>query len=298
VGAQCDAFWDKRQMILDALGATRASDIAPDFMDIAIFAADVRLNLSENLRTEAPEDALKSLQEAEAIFGPNPVLQYERRAHASTAAPPDAAAASSLPTAAPALQSPWEHYALGRALMRCGDLSAAARELARALELEPAGRWPNFYYGVCAYRMKRYDEAISAFSVCIGSAPNIAACFYNRALAYSALGHDEKAFRDYDRALQIDPTHAHSALNRGVLHLKQGHHQAAIADLNVALQYGADAATANYDLALAYLATNNPTLALEHSRRSLKVNPTHEAARQLRDSLEQRDAASGRKSGG
>ncbi|HEV8293065.1 MAG TPA: hypothetical protein VGP94_14115 [Tepidisphaeraceae bacterium] len=42
----------------------------------------------------------------------------------------------------------------------------------------------------------------------------------------------------------------------------------------------------------------NSALALEHARRALQANPAHEAARQLRDSLEKRDATSGGKSGG
>jgi tetratricopeptide (TPR) repeat protein len=64
----------------------------------------------------------------------------------------------------------------------------------------------------------------------------------------------EQALQDYDRALAIDPAHADAALNRGVRYLRQRNLARAAADLRLALQLGADAATVHYDLALVHLA--------------------------------------------
>ncbi len=90
--------------------------------------------------------------------------------------------------------------------MIAGELESAAKELAIAVKLDPGARWPNFYLGVCAYRLGRYEDAATAFSVCIGTAPRIAPCFYKRGLALAALGRHEQAQLDFDRALTIDPT--------------------------------------------------------------------------------------------
>ena len=54
---------------------------------------------------------------------------------------------------------------------------------------------------------RQCGEGQAAFSVCLGTAPDSAACFYNRALAYAASGHSEEARRDVERALQLDPAH-------------------------------------------------------------------------------------------
>ena len=52
-------------------------------------------------------------------------------------------------------------------------------------------------------------------------APDRAWCYYHRGLAYQALGRCGRALRDYGRALQLDPTLAEAALNRGMLHRRQ-----------------------------------------------------------------------------
>lgn len=63
----------------------------------------------------------------------------------------------------------WEHFAVGRILLRRGDTAAAAVELRQAFDAEPQGLWPNFYYGLAAYRLGRVQEAVAAFSACTPS---------------------------------------------------------------------------------------------------------------------------------
>ena len=173
-----------------------------------------------------------------------------------------------------------ERTALGRACLASGDLPRAARELAAALEQDPAGCWPNFYYGLCAYRMNRFDDAVNSFSVCIGGHPEVAAYFYNRALAYSASGRRELALRDYDRALQIDPINPSAALNRGMLQYELGRLDAA-ADLQRALLHGADASSVHYDLALVRSAAGDHSAARRELDQALRLNPDNQQARRL-----------------
>jgi tetratricopeptide (TPR) repeat protein len=146
-------------------------------------------------------------------------------------------------------------------------------------------RWPNFYYGLCAHRLGRHEEAVAAFSVCIGAAPEAAGCYYNRALAYAGLGQTDQALADYDRVLKLDPTHAAAALNRGMLHFEAGNMDRARADLQRALDNGGDPATVHYDLALVHSAANEPAAALHHATEALRANPGHEPARHLLEAL-------------
>jgi serine/threonine protein kinase len=189
----CRRFWNDRDRIVDRLRALNPS-VRADLYDVAICWADLQMNMSE---------ALATLDQAEELLGSSPVLDAERRLHGAT-----------IHTLGLKPQSAWDHYALGRALLRSGDLDHAAAETEQAMKLEPQGLWPNFYQGVCTYRRGQFVEAASAFGVCIGAAPDAAGCYFNRALAFAALGRREQALRDYDIARRFDPTLYSSSLNQ------------------------------------------------------------------------------------
>jgi tetratricopeptide (TPR) repeat protein len=216
---RCRAFWEKRRRVVERLRVAEGRALAPtvrdDLLDLAIFWADLQVRLAPPAEAhEGRRQALVILAQAESLCGPSPVLDQERRIHGGTVRGPDSTLRS--------LRTAWEHYALGRALLRSGDLQRAAEEVRRAVRMQPQGLWPNFYQGLCAYRQGRYAEAVTAYSVCIGAAPVSAAgpspaaagCLYNRALAFAALGQAEEALLDYEQALRLDPTLAHTALSR------------------------------------------------------------------------------------
>jgi serine/threonine protein kinase/Tfp pilus assembly protein PilF len=327
LAAYCRSFWAKRDIIVNSslrlklpqrpgLAELSSEDMATDLLDIAIFAADLEIKSQVGPDShQARHDALRILDEAEAMFGTSAVLEYERQIHRRTLGLPHAPTSESpglrldaliqgidpesvsqhtadgrntpFPSAHLVLPTPrtgWEHYALGRAYLASDQLERAAEELAAALEQDPAGLWPNFYYGLCAYRMRRYEDAVEAFGVCIGAAPNIAGCFYNHGLALAALGRTGQAIVNYDRALEIDSTHAAAALNRAMLRYEQRQFDKAIADLHLALEHGADPASVHYNLALVHMAVHDDA-ALDDVERALEFNPAHELARRLRDKL-------------
>ena len=272
LGARCVVLWGQRTVILGSLEPSH--ELSADLQDLAIFAAHV----------STKGDAERLLNEAEAAFGATAVLEQERRRHGLSP--------SSKTRRAPG--TAWEHYALGRALLAADDLDRAREHLAIARRLAPADRWSNFYYGLCAYRTNRPAEAVAAFSTCIGASPDVAGCYYNRALAYTELGQPDQAIQDYNRTIQLDPANGPALLNRGVLHSQQRHWDDAVADLNLALKHGQDPATVHYDLALVYHAWNDRPQALAHLDRALKSTPTHPRANQLRDTL--REELTGAKS--
>jgi tetratricopeptide (TPR) repeat protein len=170
--------------------------------------------------------------------------------------------------------------------LQSGDLERAATELRLAVRLQPQGLWPNFYQGLCACHLGRYADAVTAYSVCIGAAPEAAGClFYNRALAFDALGRTEQALADYDQALQLDPTLAVATLNRGMLHYRMKRYPAALADLQRARELGFDPAVISFNLALVHLARGERAAALDDLRRALGHNPHQPSARELLDNL-------------
>jgi serine/threonine protein kinase len=206
--ARCRAFWDDRGRVVEHLtpdaGAALKPAVRDDLLDLAIVSADLRVRLAPaDGKGQAGREALAVLAEAEALCGPSPVLDAERRLHGAAAR-----------HCGRAPETAWEHYALARALLRGGDVDRAAAEAERAVRVQPQGLWPNFYRGLCAYRRGRYEEAVTAYSVCVGAAPEPAVCFHNRAAAYAALGRTEQARRDYDEALRLEPVLAVAARHR------------------------------------------------------------------------------------
>jgi tetratricopeptide (TPR) repeat protein len=265
IAPACRAFWEDRTRIVERLSTNGTSLLEPavrdDLLDLAIFCADLRVRLAPPAgKEEARRQAIEVLDQAEVQFGPSPVLDEERRFFSG-----------SMPARKPVTRplTAWEHYALGRSLLRTGMLDRAAGELEQAVRLEPQGLWPNFYYGLCAYRLGRYADAAAAHSVCIGAAPEATSCFYNRALAFDALGCPERALRDYDHALRLDPTFDDAILNRGVLHYRAKRYDSALADLQRAGELGSDPAVVFFDLFLVKWTCGEYRSALDNLRRVL-----------------------------
>jgi tetratricopeptide (TPR) repeat protein len=260
----CADLWRERETIL-----ARTAEARDDLLDLGILLADL---IASKPGSNGRRAALAVLDEAEATLGPSATLAEERRRLADdTAGGPRR----------PVPDTAWGHTARGRSLLRSGDLAGAAGELDRAVQLQPHGLWPNFYLGVCAYRLGRHADAANAFSVCIGSAPDAAACYHNRAMAYAASGRPDAALRDYGHALRLDPAFAGAALNRAMLHHRERRHAAAEADFRLALRLGADPAVVHYDLALVDLARDDRPAAVANLRLAVGYRPGHEEAAKL-----------------
>jgi tetratricopeptide (TPR) repeat protein len=271
---RCRTVWERRDLVRDRLAAGgEAADrarVEADLLDLAVLGAALRVRVGGAAARPA---ALATLAEAESLFGPSAALSRER------------AALGGPPGNAPPPRTAWDHYALGRVLLRDGDPEAAAAHLDAAAALEPELLWPAFYQGQCAYRRGRHRDAVVAFSVCVGRAPRLAACPFNRALAFEALGDVEDALADYGRALALDPNLATGYLDRGVLRLRQNDYAAAATDLEAALRSGADPVAAHYNLALAHHGRGDRAGALANVEQALQLDPRHTGARELRDRL-------------
>jgi tetratricopeptide (TPR) repeat protein len=231
----------------------------------------------------AHREALKVLEEARDLVGASPVLnllgEQHRRALGETDKNQHAGTSRGAQTA-------WEHYALGRSWLRSGDFERALTELREAVALEPQGCWPNYYFGLCASRLNHWEDAALAFSVCIGAAPELAGLYFNRAVALEKTHRDLVALGDYGRALELDPTMAAAALNRGMLQFRLKRYGEARSDLQTAARLGADPATVHYDMALIDLAQGDRESAAANLRRALDRAPAHPEALALLAKLE------------
>ena len=146
-------------------------------------------------------------------------------------------------------------------------------EFRRTCERRPQDFWPNFYEGVCAYRLGNYEEACAAFRASIALAPEAAECYYNRALAYEALGRADAALSDYSRALELDPGLAAAARTAGSSDTRPAGtaRRSPTSSAPSALPRAAALGQIHYNLALAYLAAGDRSSALASGETALNL---------------------------
>jgi eukaryotic-like serine/threonine-protein kinase len=116
--------------------------------------------------------------------------------------------------------------------------------------------------------------------------PDTAVCYYNRTLAYDALGQTDRAFHHVCRAIALDPNLTAALLNRGILLFKSGRSWEAITDFQQALRTASDPETLgriHFNLALAHLAQGDRPSALADAENATAQGC--QEARRLRESL-------------
>jgi serine/threonine protein kinase/Flp pilus assembly protein TadD len=284
----CQALWRQRHKLKQYLQDAAAADAvtaetANDLLDVVLFAAEVNVQLApKEKQAEAGWKALAALDEAEELFGPSLVLQHERERRRSALRLPVMPPRAEVPPA----KTAWEHCVLGRTFLQAGDLNKASEQLRKAVALQRHGFWPNFYLGLCAHRLGEHDEALVAFSVCIGSSPRVAAAYFNRALCFTARRHLDEALQDYDSALKLDPTLAAAALNRGMLHFEAKRLTRAQSDLDLALSLGANPVAVHCNLAMVHAANHDKAAALAALEIALRHEPDNPRVHALLKSLD------------
>jgi tetratricopeptide (TPR) repeat protein len=284
VADACEALWQARSTFAPVPGV----DLAPglerqlrtDLVDLAFLSADFHVR-EKGGNPEAT--VVGRLDLIESLLGPDPALErvrvaYRHRSGAARVAVTD-----------PTLRA-WELYLLGRARLNAGDLEGAANLLRQAVDGEPQGFWPHFHFALCAYRRGRYEDAVAGFSACLSLTQNRRGlCHYHRGLAYVALSQGdatrESALRDFNRALELEPTLAEAALNRALLHHAVKRYPQAVADLELALHNGYAPGVVHRYLAEVALSAGDLPTARVHAWRALDLNPTDKKAQALLDRL-------------
>lgn len=207
LSTSCESIWQVRSQILPASGAPasrRHGRLESDLLDLALLWAELKISLPASAASGDPQrQALRLLDEAEALCGPCAILDLVREEYASRF---DAPTTNPIKKALRQPVSAWEHDAVGRVLLRSGKLPEAQAEFQQAIDLEPNAFWPHFHQASCCYRREDFSRAVIAASVCIALAPDRGECFYNRALAQQALGERSRALSDFNRALELTPT--------------------------------------------------------------------------------------------
>jgi tetratricopeptide (TPR) repeat protein len=285
IAAGCHHIWDARDTLLAPatnqteapVEAHLADQLRLDLLDLAILSVriDVRLASTGGAPAgDARRGAAQMLNEARQLCGPNPILNLEERELTESVENPVQRQTPQVPT----VHTAWEHYALGRLLMRHEAWDEAQQQFAAALELQPEHFWARYQEMKLDFELKRFDEALECAELCVALAPRRGECFLNRGLCRQALSDDAGALKDFGRALELDPKLAAAALARGELFIRKGRLDEAETDLQSAMAHGCRLADAYVPMAQIYLARHDSAKARDCLRHVLAEEPGNAAA--------------------
>ncbi|HEV3416754.1 MAG TPA: serine/threonine-protein kinase [Pirellulales bacterium] len=291
IAAGCHKIWQARATLAarasgetgDRRGAVLDDQMRHDLLDLAILSTRIDLQLAPpEANSNARRKARQILNEARQICGSSSLLDLEEREYVTGAQREgNAVRIDDLPTAGNA----WEHYAIGRWLMRHGSPAEAEQQFEAAVALQPDEFWAYYQETRCNFELGQIEQALTSAAVCVALAPRRAECFYNRALCHESLGHDPEALADFSRALELDPTLAPAALARGALFARLHRFAHATADFDSALAHGSRPSEVYYQTARMRLAQHDKTAAIQSLRKSLAEDPANPDAIALQAEL-------------
>ena len=174
-----------------------------------------------------------------------------------------------------------EYLRYGRAIQLANKshLSEAIREFLKILEADRPNVLAHFYLGVCYYRLRRFDEAVSALNAAL-----IEGRYY--APAEELLGTIWLLKTDYARARQqfehlaaVAPSNYGAHYNLGILAMRDGRTDEALRELQAAARADPDAPQPHSTLGSLFFTRGDTDRAKAEFQRALELDPHDEASR-------------------
>jgi tetratricopeptide (TPR) repeat protein len=129
------------------------------------------------------------------------------------------------------------------------------------------------YRGTAYYRKGDYDRAIRDYNEAIRLDPKNAALYNNRGFAYHEKGDYDRAMRDYDDAIQLDASLAAAYVGRGLAYNRKGNYDRAIRELDEAIRLDPKSAVAFNNRGLAYDSKGDYDRAIRDYNEAIRLDP-------------------------
>jgi len=100
--------------------------------------------------------------------------------------------------------------------------------------------------------LNKHERAIKDYDRAIALNPNDTAAYNNRGLAYADLNKHERAIKDYDKAIALNPALAEAYSNRGLAYAELNKYERAIEDYDKAIELNPNYAAAYGNRGIAY----------------------------------------------
>jgi tetratricopeptide (TPR) repeat protein len=153
---------------------------------------------------------------------------------------------------------------LGVVLYSSGQLGPAEKELEEVLRQAPRLPQANYFLGAVLFEQKRTDQAQARLERELALDPRCHACLAKLAHLAYLKGDDRQCESWLAKAAAIDPGYLETNLVTGMLELRKGRYEQAIAHLTRVVEESPAYAGAQYQLALAYQRSGNAGKAREH----------------------------------
>jgi lipoprotein NlpI len=126
--------------------------------------------------------------------------------------------------------------------------------------------------GVTHLQMRQYERAIRDFDRALALQPGLVVAWRQRALAYRSKGDYERALADFDQAILLAPSDARLYTDRGVAYELLGDYGSAIRDFNRAIAFKPNHASAIEGRGRAYFYLGNFAQAAADLQRGLALD--------------------------
>jgi tetratricopeptide (TPR) repeat protein len=171
------------------------------------------------------------------------------------------------------LESNYEtaHGILGNVFLLQGKYDEAARELATALQMNPAADQGRLFYGLALLGQNRPAEAEEQFAKALAADPLIPDAHYGLGRALLELGKPKEAMAQFTETLSLAPQHPDAHFQLAVLLAKQGKTAEAVAQYRLAKNVPPSAPDSGVMNNLAWILAASPSPELRNGAEAVKL---------------------------
>ena len=146
----------------------------------------------------------------------------------------------------------WAHLLVAESYEEFGDLEGAIKEYGAAFELRPSLGRLQLLIGNLQWRLRRYDEALSALQEGLKAHPGQPLAVYQIGDILFMRGKTEEAERYFLKALELDPVMVDAHLGLERMYASEGQYKKALGHLQKAVEITPADASLHYKLSTMY----------------------------------------------
>jgi eukaryotic-like serine/threonine-protein kinase len=266
---------------LDAyLSETQKAEVLGDCYQLLLILAETEAQSASDRKPAEKEHhlrtALSFLEQARRLGAPSRAFHLRRARYLNMLGDRSEATQAEKAAQGAALDQVLDHFLMADELYRREKFAEAIKAFDQVLERKPGHFWAQYLNAICLLRQGRPAEARTLLSACLAQRSDFVWLYLLRGYAQQELQAWAAADSDFQKASQMpldDNARYVLSVNRGVLRVRQGRFEDAVAALKLAIERKPNAYQAYVNLAQAYRRLDKLDLALEQLHRAVQLEP-------------------------